>query len=158
MGCQCETSKRPLKKRGRGKGWNVVAGTLVLLVPKCALCWTAYLSLFGWAGVSAFAYRPWFIPVAVIFFCFTIGRLLWRAMHNRQFIAFGLALPGAALIAWQKMQMAETWITVLAMGLMVAAWIADLRAGKSRTAGTANGTNGSRRMSNAMLYRSPGRS
>ena len=130
MTCHCNTSPvnpdpRPDRNRVKGKGLNFFAGGLLLIMPKCAMCWAAYLGFFGWTGLSALAYRPWFLPAAILLFSFTLGRLLWRAMARRNYLAFSLASTAALLIAWQKWTGAENIFGIVAIGLMGLAWFID---------------------------------
>lgn len=84
---------RLIKEIPTGKGSQIVKAVsenlrtlvfplLIAVFPKCPLCWAAYMSAFGIAGMKGIPYSPWLVPL----FVFGIGVNLWflyRARNKR---------------------------------------------------------------------------
>lgn len=114
----CEPAGAPA-----AKGWTLLSTALVLFMPKCALCWAAYLSFFSSFGL-VIPYRPWFMPVVIILFMATLVKLLIGAIREKKFLAFVLALIAGALIVIQR-NTAGDWLKITAIILMSAAVMMD---------------------------------
>ena len=125
--CQCNGTPPQGNKKRIGKAANILAASLLLLMPKCAMCWAAYLGIFGLAGFSALAYRTWFLPMAMVLCSLTMGRLLWRAFYQHNYLAFLFMLVAALLIAWQKWTGSHNNVGWLAMLFMALAWVSERR-------------------------------
>ena len=114
----CQNECRPEKTRRANSGWSLLTGVLVLVMPKCALCWAAYMGVLGSFGI-VIKYQPWFLPVVVILFLFTLLKLLIGSLRSGSFLAFGMALVAAVLILWQREVPGATDLKMLAVGLMI---------------------------------------
>ena len=83
-----------------------VFGTAVALglalFPKCPLCWAAYLSLFGIAGLETIPYSPWLQPVLAILLLLNLTSIWFRARGTGRMIPFYLATAGALAIVASK--------------------------------------------------------
>ena len=94
---EVKTSKRPTFA-------SPVFGTAVALglalFPKCPLCWAAYLSLFGIAGLETIPYSPWLQPVLAILLLLNLTSIWFRARGTGRMLPFYLVTAGAlALVA-----------------------------------------------------------
>jgi protein SCO1 len=77
---------------------NIVFPFLIAVFPKCPICWAAYMSAFGIAGMKVIPYSPWLVPLFVL----GIGVNLWflyRARNKRNGLApFWVSCLGAATL------------------------------------------------------------
>jgi len=77
-------------------------GTLVALAlalfPKCPLCWAAYLSLFGIAGLQSVPYSPWLQPVLAMLLAFNLTSVWVRARAVHRMAPFYFVAIGAVAI------------------------------------------------------------
>jgi len=114
----CQNECRPEKPRRAKSGWSLLTGVLVLVMPKCALCWAAYMGVLGSFGI-VIKYQAWFLPVVIILFLFTLFKLLIGSLRSGSFLAFGMALIAAILILSQREVPEATDLKLLAIGLMI---------------------------------------
>jgi hypothetical protein len=116
----CDDTRTKIK----GRGWALVTSALLLFMPKCALCWAAYMSFLGSLGL-VIKYQPWFLPVITIFFMVTLTKLLINCIRRKSFISFVLAVAAGLLIVMQRGSIGMDGIKILAMVLMAAAMLTD---------------------------------
>ncbi|MBA2302687.1 MAG: SCO family protein [Acidobacteria bacterium] len=87
----------------RGTVWSGLpavgpsAAIIMACLPKCPLCWSAYLSS---AGLTAFAFNayPRALQLAGLLLLVHLGSVFWRARSTGQWFGFGLSLAGTALV------------------------------------------------------------
>ena len=83
-----------------------VFGTAVALglalFPKCPLCWAAYLSLFGIAGLETIPYSPWLQPVLALLLLLNLTSIWFRARGTGRMLPFYLVTAGALTILASK--------------------------------------------------------
>ena len=75
----------------------------VAFFPKCPICWSAYLSLFGIAGLNQIPYSPWLQPILIIAMLINVFSVWWRARVTRQRWGLYLVSAGAVIIIVAKM-------------------------------------------------------
>lgn len=63
--------------------------------PKCPLCWAAYMSLFGIAGLESIPYSPWLQPMLAILLLFNLTSVWFRARSTGRMLPFYLVSLGA---------------------------------------------------------------
>lgn len=97
MNIMCKEECSANKTSVKGKGLTLLTSALLLFMPKCALCWAAYMSFFSSLGI-VIKYQPWFLPVMTVLFIVTLIKLLITSIRRKNFIAFGLALVAGVLI------------------------------------------------------------
>ena len=78
------------------------AAVALALFPKCPLCWAAYLSLFGIAGLESIPYSPWLQPVLAIMLLLNITSVWFRARSTGRMMPFYLVTAGALAIIMSK--------------------------------------------------------
>ena len=97
---------RNVKATQRSNLASPVFGTAVALglalFPKCPLCWAAYLSLFGIAGLESIPYSPWLQPVLAILLLLNLTSIWFRARGTGRMIPFYLVTAGALAIVASK--------------------------------------------------------
>jgi protein SCO1 len=74
----------------------------IALFPKCPLCWAAYLSLFGIAGLESIPYSPWLQPVLAILLLLNLTSAWFRARSMGRMIPFYLVIVGALALIVSK--------------------------------------------------------
>jgi protein SCO1/2 len=75
---------------------TIVFPLLIAVFPKCPICWAAYMSALGIAGLKDIPYAPWLVPL----FALGVGVNLWilyQARHKRNGLTpFWVSSLGAA--------------------------------------------------------------
>ena len=66
--------------------------------PKCPVCWAAYLSVFGIAGLEQLPYSPWLLPLFACLMLINLGSLRFQQRSQHGTAGFYLAATGAFLI------------------------------------------------------------
>jgi protein SCO1/2 len=66
--------------------------------PKCPVCWAAYLSVFGIAGLERLPYSPWLLPLLASLMLINLGSLWLQQRLQQGTAGFYLAAMGAFLI------------------------------------------------------------
>jgi protein SCO1/2 len=105
-------------------------GTLASLAfaffPKCAVCWAAYLSMFGIAGLSQLTYSPWLKPAFAALMLLNVASVWLRSRATHRMTGFYLVIAGAlALLStlqfgWKSAAVAGVALTMA--GSLVSAW------------------------------------
>ena len=85
--------------------------------PKCPICWTAYLSTFGIAGISQIPYPSKMGPVLAAMMLFGVFSVWLRARATRQMSAFYLVCIGTLLIVLSKA--AAAWHVPATLGVVL---------------------------------------
>jgi mercuric ion transport protein len=94
---------------------SVALSVLIAFFPKCPLCWAAYMSLFGFLGLSQLPYMSWLLPVLLLFMGIYLI-ILYKKSPKKGYIPFHLSLAGAVLLLIGKLFFPlEKWIVVLGM-------------------------------------------
>jgi protein SCO1/2 len=91
------------------------------LFPKCPMCWAAYLSLFGVAGVEWLSHSAWLWPLLVLVMLSNVAALWWLGRRSKRRLGFYLSLAGALTIlvlgAWLELPYASAaGIALTALG------------------------------------------
>jgi protein SCO1 len=96
----------PPKRKAFIRTASPVLGTLASLgmafFPKCPICWSAYLSLFGIAGLNQIPY-PWVQPILITAMMINILSVWLRARLTRRRWGLYLVSAGALVIIVAKM-------------------------------------------------------
>jgi protein SCO1/2 len=88
--------KRPsLSREILGAALPIVAAIL----PKCPMCWAAYLSMFGIAGLQWAPYFRWLFPGLMSLMLINLGSLWLRGFRRGNLLGFYIAASGACLVA-----------------------------------------------------------
>jgi protein SCO1/2 len=115
-----------------------VASLAFAFFPKCAVCWAAYLSLFGIAGLSQIPYSPWLKPAFATLMLLNVASVWLRSRATRRMTGFYLVSAGALVLlstlqsGWSAAAVAGVVLTMA--GSVVSAW---RRPEKARAASSA---------------------
>lgn len=110
---------------------GTIASLAVAFFPKCPVCWSAYLSVFGIAGLSAIPYTPWLKPAFAALMFLNLASVWLRARATRRMTGFSLASAGALAIVgalqfgWQGAAVAGVALTMAGSILSASAGRAD---------------------------------
>jgi len=95
--------RRPAITRSASPVLATLASLGVAFFPKCPICWSAYLSLFGIAGLNQIPYSPWLQPILITAMLINIVSVWLRARVTRQRWGLYLVSAGALVIIVGKM-------------------------------------------------------
>jgi protein SCO1/2 len=104
-----------------------VSAVVVAFFPKCPMCWAAYLSLFGVAGVDWLTHSPWLLPLFVLVLIVNVGSLWWLGKRSQRRLGFYLAALGAATILANSLWLEQTWLSGVGIALTVAGSLSSVR-------------------------------
>jgi protein SCO1/2 len=101
-----------LAVKGSGAGSKVTRTTLpalgtiaslgVAFFPKCPICWAAYLSMFGVAGLNQIPYSPWLQPVLIVLMLINLASVWLRSWFTGRMLGSYLVTAGAFVILVSK--------------------------------------------------------
>ena len=75
-----------------------ILSVAIAFFPKCPVCWAAYLSVFGIAGLEQLPYSPWLLPLLASLMLINLGSLRLQQRSPQGPAGFYLATMGAFLI------------------------------------------------------------
>jgi protein SCO1/2 len=78
--------------------WSVMPAIVVAFFPKCPVCWAAYLSMFGIAGLNTIPYSPWLLPVFYGVMGINLIILYLFAKQRNGYLPFYVSLTGAIFL------------------------------------------------------------
>ena len=93
----CESTSNPSSPVIRSLAsplMSTLSTIAVALFPKCPMCWAAYMSVFGIAGLEQIPLRPWFLPVLVVLMLINAGCLWSRTRTTGRWLAFLIVVLG----------------------------------------------------------------
>ena len=76
----------------------ILLSLLVAFLPKCALCWGAYLALFNSLGIVAFQYPPWLKDAFAVTLVASIIMFYRAASRRQMWLPFWMQLLGIACV------------------------------------------------------------
>ena len=82
----------------RGLPTLSILSVAIAFFPKCPVCWAAYLSVFGIAGLEQLPYSPWLLPLLASLMLINLGSLRLQQRSPQGPAGFYLAAMGAFLI------------------------------------------------------------
>jgi hypothetical protein len=92
----------------------------VALFPKCPICWAAYLSAFGVAGLGGIPYSPWLQPLLAAAVLANLASMWMRGRASGRMSPFWLAGAGALLIAAAKAGVASPGVALTGVAFTLA--------------------------------------
>ena len=98
---------------------SILMGALIVLFPKCPICWAVYLSMLGSLALSQLPYTSWLLPVLLSTLAFNLF-MLFRKSEQNGYLPFALNLAGAVLIlSGEFFFPTEKWLMIAGMGMIV---------------------------------------
>ncbi|MGH9195846.1 MAG: SCO family protein, partial [Acidimicrobiia bacterium] len=101
-----------------------VLGTLgslgVAFFPRCPVCWAAYLSVFGIAGLEKIPCSPWLQSVLATVMLINLASVWFRGRSTRRMSAFYLVCAGALAILVSKAGLGWEYVAVWGVALTIA--------------------------------------
>lgn len=85
--------------------WATLASLGVAFFPKCPICWAAYLSVFGIAGLNQIPYSPWLQPILFIVMLINLVSVWLRGWATGRLIGPCLVTAGALVIVLSRMNL-----------------------------------------------------
>lgn len=136
-----EPAAEPAASRPRRKLATPLFGTLaslgVAFFPKCPICWAAYLSVFGIAGLQI-PYSPWLQPVLFALMLFNLACVWLRGRATGRMLGFYLVTAGVLAIVISKLGAGLENAAVLGVALTLAgSLLSALNVKKTRRAAPA---------------------
>lgn len=109
--------------------FGVIPALIVAVLPKCPLCLAAYLSIFGFVGISPLQYSFWILPLAIFFSAFTIFIFFRQAKRNANYFPFFLGLFGLLFISVGKFYFGNNLLTYIGAGILIisAVWFSKTK-------------------------------
>jgi protein SCO1/2 len=125
-------STAPARQASTSPVLGTLASLAVAFFPKCPVCWAAYLSTFGIAGLERIAYVPWLQPLLVLVMLINLASLWVRGRATGRMSGFYLAAAGALTILtstrFDGMEAAAVWgVAMTVAGSLVGALSAEKR-------------------------------
>jgi hypothetical protein len=77
---------------------SVVIGLLLVVVPKCPLCWGLYLSACGAGAINLLSYQRWTAPFLALLLVFNVGATFRYVKAYRAYGPFLTTLLGTLII------------------------------------------------------------
>jgi protein SCO1/2 len=118
-----QSATEPANPPARPSIVSPMFGTLVSLgvafFPKCPVCWAAYLSVFGIAGLQQIPYSPWLQPILVALMLLNLFGVWMRGRATRRMSGFSFVAGGAIAIVVSKtglgLEHARAWGVALTL-------------------------------------------
>ncbi len=121
----CEPACEPHRKIALKDGaWPLINSILLIVMPKCAMCWAAYLSLFSFMGLSI-NYQPWFLPFMICLFLVSIARLIYKAIKTKNFVTLFISLMASTVIICQKLWWESNVSSIIAITILISAMLME---------------------------------
>jgi len=99
-----EAPEKPVANRKTSSPiFGALASVALAFFPKCPICWAAYLSFFGIAGLDRIPYSPWLQPMLATAMLINLASVWLRARATGRMIAFYLVSAGALIIIASKL-------------------------------------------------------
>jgi mercuric ion transport protein len=99
---------------------SLTMGLAVVFFPKCPLCWAAYLSVFGIAGVARIPYPAWLYPLLALMLGIHI-LLAFRRVPQSGYGPLAFGLGGAlAILAGRHYLPYPDWVLIAGLLLIAA--------------------------------------
>jgi protein SCO1/2 len=115
-----EPADHPAPRKTVSTVFGTLASLGVAFFPKCPICWAAYLSMFGIAGLEKIPYATWLQPVLVAVMLINLASVWFRGHSTRRMSAFYLVSAGAVAILVSKTGLGWEFAAVWGVTLTIA--------------------------------------
>ena len=97
-----ETDRSPAKAKTGSAAIGTLASIAFAFFPKCPVCWAAYLSVLGIAGLERIPYTPWLEPLLAVAVLLNVTSVWLRARSTRRKAGAWTVTAGALIIGVSK--------------------------------------------------------
>ena len=112
----------PVPSRWRPRfNFSILPTIMIILLPKCPMCFAAFAAAFSSLGFGKITYVPWLLPAMVGLLVVGIAALWWRGRKGHGYAAFFLSLAGAVLLFLGKFTFSSDPLLYAGMVLIVLA-------------------------------------
>lgn len=94
--------KSKLKRKLPKINMTLFSAIGVLIIPKCPLCWAAYMSIFSALGVSTIEYQAWLLPSMLILLALSVSLALYQAFKRKRYNYIRIIVVGVLLVLLGK--------------------------------------------------------
>ena len=121
-GCSCSTAAE--ERSFQWKRAGTLAGSLLLSIgiaifPKCPMCWAAWMSAFGFAGLENLPYQGWMLPLMIGLLGLNFFALLRNARKRHGYGPFFISLAGATILLIGRFVFASDLCLYLGIGCIM---------------------------------------
>ncbi|MEM1000380.1 MAG: hypothetical protein AAGN35_25225 [Bacteroidota bacterium] len=102
---------------------SIFSTVMIVLIPKCPMCFAAYAAALSSLGLGTVPYMPWLLPAMAVVLVLGIAVLWWRGRKGHGYLPFYLSLGGAALLFLGKFTFDSPPLLYAGMGFMLLASI-----------------------------------
>ncbi len=131
-----DLSPEPADPPARRETASLMFGTLasigVAFFPKCPICWAAYLSVFGIAGLERIPYSPWLQPGLAAVMLINLASVWLRGRSTGRMRGFYLVGAGALAIIASKIGLGWENAAVWGVALTLAGSLLSALSAKNR--------------------------
>lgn len=109
--CQCASADPPsvLAKSSWHSTGALILNVLILLFPKCPMCWAAYMSLLGGVGLAHLPYMGWLFYLLLGFLSLHL-LLLFKYAQQKGYAPFVFCLCGSLAVLSGRLFWADPWL------------------------------------------------
>ncbi|MFN0130075.1 MAG: SCO family protein [Verrucomicrobiales bacterium] len=105
---------------------TIAAAVGAAIFPKCPVCWAAYLSVFGIAGLEQIPFVPWLLPILCTILVLNLASIWFRSRATGRLTPFWFVCLGAAIILISRSMhggqlMAGAGLTLTIIGSLLSA-------------------------------------
>ena len=120
-GCCC---KRDFKRKSwLGRIAPILPAAVLVLMPKCPLCFLAWFGILGSFKMNAFISQVWGVPLVATLALFPLIALMAKSRKSGDWRPFGLGTFAAVLLIAGKFHMSLAMMFYIGWALILAAWI-----------------------------------
>ena len=116
---ESESEAPSIQRRPASTMLGAFASVGVAFFPKCPVCWAAYLSLLGIAGLERVPYFPWLQPLLGVVMLANLASVWLRGRKTERMAGFYLAVTGAITILLSNLRLEWRSGAVIGVGLTI---------------------------------------
>jgi len=116
---ESESEAPSIQRRPASTILGAFASVGVAFFPKCPVCWAAYLSLLGIAGIERVPYSPWLQPLLAAVMLANLAFVWLRGRKTERMAGFYLTVAGAITILLSNLRLEWQSGAVIGVGLTI---------------------------------------
>lgn len=111
------------KKKMPKVNFSLISAIGVFLLPKCPICWAAYMSFFSALGFSSITYQSWWLPLMLTILFLSVGLSIYHAFIRKRYTYMGLILGGVTFLVLGKLVFDITFLMYTGIALLLIAYV-----------------------------------